>query len=308
MLGFAAAVGVAAAILTGCSTAKQPAATSATEPQVVTQLTFATPEDAVQALAYGTANDDRAYLRQVFGPEVDQLSSGDPVVDAVDVRRFAQAIEKHHEVVQNADGTATVLIGEQSVEFPVPLEKVDGRWMFNTPAGVENLTDLRVGYNELRTIEFMGLLPAAQEEYRKSDPDGDGIPNYAQRLASTPGKKDGLYWEAGPGEPQSPLGPVAARGDNSLSESLGFNGYFFRVLVRQGSGAPSGAKEYMKDGSLTEGFAVVAWPAVYDGTGVMTFLVGVDGIVYEKDAGKDSAQTIQAYDPSDGWRVSGTTK
>lgn len=275
----------------------------------VAQLAFAAPQDAAQALEHAAAMEDSAYLRELFGPEVSDLGSGDPEVDRRELKLFARAMNERRDIVKRPDGSAAIVIGASSVEFPVPLKQVDGLWMFDTAAGVEAMTNLRIGYYELRTITFLRALPEAQRLYRATDWNNDGVLVYASRLKSSEGQRDGLYWPATSGAPASPLGPYAAEGDASVevSEVLGYNGYLFRVLDAQGPGAPGGARSYLTGGGLTNGWAVVAYPAIYDASGVMSFLVGEDGVVFEKDLGPESAasaRAIRAYDPS-GWRRSG---
>lgn len=294
---------VAAALLASCRSDPDAQASAASEP--IKQLSFATPEDAATALRVGTAEQDAAYLREIFGPEASQLGSGDPIVDQRDLMLFTNAMARRTEIVRDGDSTATIVVGESSVPFPVPLMRTQGRWMFDTLAGVDNMTTLRVGYNELATIEFMRALPGAQAAYFATDWDGNGIREYATRLMSGEGRHDGLYWPPTANEPASPLGPYAAEGDASasLSQSTGYNGYFFRVLTAQGAGAPGGARVWTRDGRLVDGFAVVAWPAEHGQTGVMTFLVAADGMVYQRDLGDETlpaAAAIAAYDPT-GW-------
>ncbi|MCA9283856.1 MAG: DUF2950 family protein, partial [Phycisphaerales bacterium] len=173
--------------------------------------------------------------------------------------------------------------------------------------GVQAMQDLRVGYNELATIQFLRAIPEAQRIYKETDWNDNGVKSYATRLASTEGKHDGLYWPPAPDEPAAPLGPYAAQGSGRgpVSKLLGYNGYFFRILTARGPGAAGGAADWLHDGELTGGFAVIAWPAIYDESGVMSFLVGPDGVVYEQDLGEDSkaaAEAVTAYDPSQGWR------
>lgn len=301
-----ALVASAAALLTGCaSDPKATEATVLTSDGLVEQLAFATPEDAAVALHNAAATQDAEYLRQIFGPEAEELGSGDPIEDRQELRAFANAMSYRRDIVRHSDGSATIVIGRDGVEFPVPLVPVDGRWLFDTDAGVETMKDLRVGFGELRTIAFLRALPAAQAEYIAVDWDGDGVKTYASRLRSSDGQRDGLWWPPGPGVPSSPLGPFAAQGDVSTqaSPTRGYNGYFFRLLTSQGPGAPGGARSYLRDGRLVDGWAVVAFPSTYDETGVMTFMLGPEGTVYQKDLGPDTAtlvESITVYDPA-GW-------
>lgn len=294
-----------AAFLASCKSDGDSATSAAAATEPVRQLSFATPEDAATALRIASVEHDQKYLREIFGPEASQLGSGDPIVDQRDLSLFASAMTKHTEIERTTDATATILVGDGAVPFPVPLMRTQDRWMFDTLAGVDNMTTLRIGYDELRTIAFMRALPGAQAAYFATDWDGDAMNEYATRLLSTAGHHDGLYWPPTAGEPASPLGPYAAEGDAgaSHSEATGYNGYFFRVLTAQGAGAPGGARDWMRNGQLVDGFAVIAWPAMHGETGVMAFLVGADGVVYQRDLGDGSteaAQAIVAFDPT-GW-------
>lgn len=274
----------------------------------VTQLSFATPEEAVEALTYAASQNDRTYSRQLFGPEVDELSSGDPQVDAHEREQFAEAIRRRHELSLNADGSYDILIGDRSTRFPVPIVKVADRWIFDTVDGVDRLTDIRVGYYELATIEALHAVAIAQGEYHGSDRDGDGVLEYADRFRSTPGTHDGLYWDTTATEPNSPLGASYTEGEVPMSATLGYNGYFYKILTSQGAGALGGAKSYLDaKGRLVDGYAILAYPAVYGETAIMTFQMGTDGVIYQKDLGPDEtpevSRHITAYDPSSGWTM-----
>jgi len=274
----------------------------------VKQLSFDTPEDAVAALVHQAATGDRAYGKQLFGPEIDELSSGDPAVDAFERQRLVLAVQKRHDLRRNGDGTVDVLMGDNGVAFPVPLEEYDGRWMFNTPEGVERMRDLRIGFYELRTIALLRAIPAAQEQYRSADRDGDGVMEFAQRLRSSDGKRDGLFWPTGANEPNSPLGPFAAAAEAPISSKRGYQGYFFTLLPVRAEKAAGGEKRYLDDsGNLVGGYGVLAYPAVYGETGIMSFQMCEDGVVYEKDLGPELTRAavhhIRAFDPSDGWTI-----
>lgn len=282
-------------VATGCSSS-------------VKQLSFATPEDAVTALVNQAATGDKEYGRQLFGPELDDLSSGDPAVDAFERKKFVVAIQKRHDLQKNADGTVDILIGDNGVAFPIPLEQFNGRWMFNTPEGVERLADMRVGFYELRTLALLRSIPLAQAMYRSEDRDGDGVLEFAQRIKSTEGTRDGLYWPTRDDEPNSPLGPFAVEAEATMSATRGYQGYFGKLLTSSGSKAPGGARNYFDSaGNLTGGYAALAYPAVYGETGIMSFQMSDDGVVYQKDLGPEgtrtAAQNISVFDPSDGWTV-----
>jgi hypothetical protein len=301
-LTVSAALVIGSAGLCGCSSSKQPEKDAATAP--VQQLSFATPEDAVTALLYLADTNDRAYANQLFGPEAAEFSSDDPDRDAYERRLFAAALTKHSELRSNPDGSRTILIGESNAEFPVPIIETNGRWMFDTVAGVEKLEDMRIGYNELKTIAALRALPAAQAEYFKTDHDGNGIHEYARKLRSTEGKHDGLYWPSTGPEDASPLGPYAADADGYYSADTGYNGYFFAPINSQSASAPGGAKQYESNGRFVNGWAALAYPSRYGVTGIKSFIVNQDGVVYEKDLGEatpDAAKIVKVFDPADGW-------
>lgn len=271
------------------------------------QRRFSTPEEAASALANAAEERDRDELRKLFGPRVAELRSGDEEQDARDFASFSRSLAAGREVERGEAGGATLLIGEERWPFAVPLVNEEGGWRFDTDAGIEELTNRRLGRNELRTIAACLTLIDAQAEYRGVDRDGDGVLEYAQRLLSSPGMKDGLYWPAPGGVDPSPIGPVmasaAARTDEG-GDRLPYNGYFYRLLTAQGAGAPGGAMGYFSGADLTGGWAVIAWPAEYGETGVMSFLAGHGGVVYEQDLGPDSdsaAAAIAEFDPSAGW-------
>jgi len=291
----AAVLGAALLALVGCSSGR------------VQQLSFDSPGDAVQALLYAAEVQDPAYGRSLFGPEVAELSSGDAEVDQYEKKLFALAVERRHELARQPDGSYDILVGETGFAFPVPLVEHEGRWLFDTPAGVERLTDIRVGYHELKTIQALQAIAIAQDQYYQMDRDGDAVREYAPRFLSSVGKRDGLYWPTGPDEPNSPLGFFFMEGVVPLSRSLGYNGYFYVMLTQQGPGAPGGARSFRDGaGNLADGYAVLAYPAVYDETAVMTFMMGADGIIYQKDLGpsgtREAGRRINGYDPT-GWTV-----
>lgn len=256
----------------------------------VRQLAFDTPSDAQAALRYSSETTDKGYGRELFGPEVDLLLTGDPDVDAFEKAQFAAAMKRHHELKRMPDGSYEVLVGEANIPFPVPLVQTDdGKWMFDTPEGVERLTDLRVGIHELRTIQALQAIYLAQQEYASVDRDGDGILEYAQWILSTDGTQDGLYWDTADDEPNSPLGSFYVSGEVPLSPSQGYHGYFYMILT-----SPAFSEESWFDeaGNLVGGYAVLAYPAVYDETGIMTFVMGPDGHIHERDFGPTDTATV----------------
>lgn len=278
------------------------------------QATYDSPQQAVDALFDATRTRDRQALRHIFGERASELMTGDPEQDEADFQRFAAALERHAELTPEKDGQISLLIGPDLVPFVTPLVKESSKWRFDTDAGVEEVITRRIGRNELNVIKLCRLYARAQFEYYVIDPDNDGIKTYASTIRSTKGKRDGLYWPDDDSDPNalaSPLGPLvaeaAAAGDLDLTRTTRqpYHGYYFRILTRQGASAPGGAKNYVDEsGRMSRGHALIAWPETYDVSGVMSFLVDVDGNVYEKDLGKDSdaaAGRITEFNP-EGWR------
>ncbi|MDH5263142.1 MAG: DUF2950 domain-containing protein, partial [Betaproteobacteria bacterium] len=238
------------------------------------------------------------------------LFTGDSVADAADWKKFIAAYDAKNRIAKEGDAKAVLYIGDDW-PFPAPLVAKGGKWSFDAEAGREEVMNRRVGRNELDTIQTMLAVVDAQREYALKDADGNGLADYAARFLSSPGKKDGLYWPAKEGEPPSPLGPVIA---NAVREGYGknlhanrpapYHGYFYRLLTSQGKDAPGGAYDYLVKGRLMGGFAVVAWPASYGNSGVKTFIVNHDGVVYEKDLGTDTAGVagkLKAFNPDKSW-------
>jgi len=273
---------------------------------------FATPDEAIQALLDAAANPGEGAVAKVLGPEGAELGSGDPVADANALEDLLEVASEAVEIeeVEGVEDLALVTMGEDAWPFPIPLVRDAQGWYFDTATGKEEVFNRRIGRNELSSIETLRTYVQAQDEYAQEDRDGDGVKAYARRLMSTPGTRDGLYWPTAEGEPESPMGPLVAEAvaeGYKPGERIGarpYHGYLFRALTAQGANAPDGAKDYLVDGKLTGGFAVLAFPAEYGNSGVMTFLVNQSGIVYEKDLGPETATTagaIDAYDPGEGW-------
>lgn len=293
----------------------QSQATTATQPQAADgQASFQSPEAAVDALAEAVGDRDRAELRRIFGPRAEELGSGDIEQGDEDMQRLCAALHRGYRFEDVAEGGKKLLIGPDSWVFPVPLVPRNGRWEFDTAEGIEEVMDRRVGKNELDAIATCDYMVAAEKLYYQMDPDKDKVHSYAARLASTPGKRDGLYWTAKDDEPPSPLGPLVAsaveRGE--IKEPVGgsgqrqpYRGYFFRILKRQGQAAPGGAMDYVDaDGRMTKGFALLAWPAEYGRSGVMTFMIGKNGVAYQTDLGEDTpkdADSITEFNPDSKW-------
>ncbi len=278
----------------------------------VKQKGFASAEEAVKAFIAALRSNDDKELLAIFGPTAEELiSSGDPVEDKQRDERVVSRFDQKNSLSQ--EGNKMVLImGEQEWPFPIPLVKKGNQWFFDTKAGKEEILNRRIGDNELNTIQVMLAIVDAQREYAMKDHDGDGILAYAEKFGSDPGKKNGLYWETKEGEEPSPLGELVAEAraggytaKGTKDNPVPYQGYFFRMLKKQGKHAPDGAFDYVAKGKQIGGFAVVAYPATYGNSGVMTFMVNHDGVVYEKDLGKDTAKiakAMTAYDPDKTWK------
>lgn len=274
--------------------------------------TFATPEEAVQALAAGIEKPDEAVSSAMFGKDWRELlGSGDPEADREDALKVRTLIlEKVG--FDDADGNRKVaLLGNDEWPFPIPLVQEGGLWRFDVAAGREELLNRRVGRNEILTLATLRAYVDAQREYHAEGRDGNP-PAYAQKLWSSEGRHDGLYWPDAPGEPESPVGSLVANAAGGPDPAEGpdpYHGYFFRILTAQGKSAPGGARSYVDaKGLMTSGYAAIAWPAKYGSSGVMTFVVNQQGIVFQKDLGEDTekaAAAITAYDPDDSWDPTG---
>ncbi len=295
--------------------AAKPAETkSASTKPLAVQSTFATPEEAAKALADAVRAQDGKALLAVVGPASKSwLFSGDKVADQNDWKTFLASYDEKNTLQKDGDAKATLTVGKDDWPFPAPIVKKNSKWAFDAEAGREELLNRRVGRNELDTIQTMLAIVDAQRDYAASDANGSGFPDYAKRFVSSPGKKDGLYWKTDEGKPQSPLGPLVAEaategyGKQKPKEGVrpSFHGYHYRMLTAQGKDAPGGAQEYMVGNRLMGGFAAVAWPAKYGSSGVMTFIVNHDGVVYEKDLGAQTASMAEAmtrYNPDATWR------
>ena len=268
--------------------------------------TFSTPEEAVRRLV--EAGDDEAAAEELLGPGgFALLRSGDEVADRQDLASVTALVKEKLAFEDLGEGKVIALLGNESWELPIPLVSEDGRWRFDIEAGREEIINRRVGRNELSTIATLREVVAAQREYASEGRDGQP-PAFAQRLLSSPGKHDGLYWPVAEGEAESPMGPfvaeAAAEGYRS-DAPIPYHGYFYRLLTTQGATAPGGARSYLDEhGRLTGGFALVAWPATYGNSGVMTFLVNQRGLVFQKDLGERTAELVAAmtsYAPDSSW-------
>ena len=275
---------------------------------------FGSSEDAVKALTAAADNKDTNALNTIFGPAASNLISADPIQASNALAKFSRRISERVAAVPASDSKIELNIGYDAWPFPIPLVKGDGQWFFDTEAGQEEILNRRVGRNELDTIRVCKAFVEAQRQYDSVDRMGDGVMQYAQHLRSTPGIHDGLYWHAEPGEDASPLGPLiaAARGEGYTHESkimteaqAPYHGYYFKVLTRQGRNAPGGKYNYIVNGHMVAGFGLVAWPAEWGNSGVMTFIVNQEGKVYEANLGVKTpsiALKMTTYDPNSDWK------
>ncbi|MFY9843686.1 MAG: DUF2950 domain-containing protein [Terriglobales bacterium] len=272
---------------------------------------FASPDDAGNGLMEAAKSGDQNAVLAIFGPDSKEIVySGDPVQDKNAGNLFVTAYGTMHRWRKMPDGAQILLVGADNFPFPIPLKKnASGQWFFDTAAGKDEILNRRIGRNELAVIDICGALADAQAEYY-SERHADGSTHlFAVKFISDSGKQNGLYWDSPEGQPKSPLGPLAAFATDEgykvkPDAHTPFHGYNFRMLTRQGSHAPGGAKDYVVDGKMSGGFAFVAYPAAYGNSGVMTFIISQDGILFQKDLGKTTAETATAmteFDPGDGW-------
>ena len=276
------------------------------------QETFASPDEAVKALVDALKGADAKAVSAIFGPgSKDLISSGDPTSDKTDRDRFINLyIQKSELEAVNADNVV-LYVGNKGWPFPIPIVKIDGTWRFDTDEGRAEILARRVGRNELSVIQTSLAYVDAQREYALKDWDSDGLLAYAQTFMSDPGKKDGLYWKAKEGDAQSPLGPLVAAaqeegytGRQSGDKPVPYHGYFYRILKAQGKDARGGLYDYVVEGRMIGGFALVAYPAQYGSSGIMAFVVNHDGVVYQKDLGKNTEKAALAmgrFNPDGTW-------
>lgn len=293
------------ALAVGKPAAKAPA------PVQRVQQHFATPQAATAALVAAVRDGNGARIRAVLGPDSDQLvSSGDPVADRQGRARFVAAFDKNSKIELEGDAKATLVIGENDWPLPFPIVKrVDG-WRFDARAGAEEILNRRIGRNELAAIQVCLAYVDAQREYAMTQGNRDGMHEYARKLVSTSGRKDGLYWPTKEGQPLSPLGPLAAKakeegyGKSKNASREPYHGYFYRILTGQGRDATNGAYDYIARGRMIGGFALVAYPARWGASGVMTLIVNHEGVVYQKNLGKATksiASRMTRFDPDPSW-------
>ena len=278
-----------------------------------TGKTFATPEAAVSALVAAASAKDTNALRDIFGPATADIENPDCVQAANELNAFTAALNQTNRIVKESDSRCVLEVGDNLWPFPIPVVEKDGQWFFDTEAGKDEILNRRIGQNELATLQVARAYVEAQREYAAQDRDGKEVLKFAQKIISSPGMKDGLYWPPELDGEISPLGPLAADaaadgyGKNRESERQPFHGYFFKILTRQGKHAPGGKYNYVINGNMIGGFALVAWPAEYGESGIMTFIVNQQGRVYQKDLGPQTSKTaeaMQAYDPDKTWAKS----
>jgi hypothetical protein len=277
--------------------------------KVEQHASFKTPQEAVDAFVTAVQKGDEAELRRLLGPDVDELlNSGDPVQDKANGQRFLDLYQAKHSLSEEGSGKMVLVVGSDDWPFPIPVVEQDGKWRLDGAAGADELIYRRVGRNELGAIDVCRGFVAAQQEYASEGRDGDPAGIYALKLISDEGMHNGLYWPTAEGEQPSPAGPfVASAAEEGYRRGEGrtpYHGYYYRLLYKQGANANGGAKEYFADGVMTQGFALVAWPADYGSSGVQTFIVNQDGVVFQKDLGEDTAtavEGIQSFDPDSSW-------
>jgi hypothetical protein len=286
---------------------------SVTENVTSVQKTFVSPTDAGTAFLEAAKSGDQSTLLAIFGPESkDVLFSGDAVKDKNALQDFVAAYTQMNRWGQIKAGGEILYTGADNYPFPIPLQKnASGQWYFNTAAGKDEILARRIGKGELTAIAACGAIADAQQLYFSKVRDGDTVKQYAQKFISDGGKQNGLYWPAPSGQLPSPLEYArdfakAAGYTNAGDKPQPFNGYYFRILTKQGDKANGGAKDYIVDGKMSGGFAILAYPAEYRNSGIMTFLIGKDGILYQKDLGEKTADVALAtaeYNPGDGWNA-----
>lgn len=292
------------------------------------QSLFASPEDAKQALVDAVKAKDRAALGEIFGPGNDKLLSGDPVQDNRELDQFVAALDQSAKLEPAPDGDkVTLTVGADNWPFPIPIVKQGDKWRFDTAAGTEEILNRRIGENELSAIATCRAYVLAQWEYfTERDHDNDGVAEYAQKFASSPGQKDGLYWETVEGEKPSPMGELVAAARLEGYTNTGkpraaattekekaaprqrtpYHGYYFRIIKSQGPHAPGGKYDYVINGNMIAGYALIAYPDKWGSSGVMTFIVNQQGRVYQKNLGADTAKVapeIKEYDPDATWKL-----
>ncbi|MBZ5702582.1 MAG: DUF2950 domain-containing protein [Acidobacteriia bacterium] len=304
----------------------------AAQAQAPAQATYASPDEALQALVTAAKAKDRSALATIFGPDHEQLLSGDEVEDANDLDDFAEAVGESAQLQKIGDSKYTAVVGKNNYPMPIPIVQKDGHWLFDTKAGLDEILNRRIGENELSAINTCRVYAIAQWEYfTEGDWDNDGVAEYAQKFISSPGGRNGLYWETAEGEKPSPLGKLvaaareegygprarkpaaSAQAAKPASEKEGpahprapYHGYYFKILKSQGPHAPGGKYSYIINGNMIAGYALIAYPDKWGNSGVMTFIINQQGRVYQKNLGPDTvkiAAAVTEYDPDPSWKL-----
>jgi hypothetical protein len=265
---------------------------------------FPTADAAASAFTEAVRKNDRKALAAIWGADWRDFVPGTD--DDMQRRRqaYLAAWDDSHKLVMSGDNKAAIAVGNSGWTLPVPIVKDGSEWRFDVAAGLKDMVLRRIGHNERSVIQTLLAIVDAENDYAVLDPMKTGVPVYARRLLSSPGKKDGLYWETRPGEPLSPLGPAVAHAQTDTKSPDGHYGYYFRLLYSQGPAAPDGARDYIVGGRMIGGFAAIAWPVQYGVTGIMTFMVGHNGTVYQRDLGPQTAEraaAITSFNPDKDW-------
>jgi hypothetical protein len=278
----------------------------------VPQKSFASPEEAVSALVDAVKANDESALRVVLGPRSGKLiSSGDPVQDQQNRERFVSAYDVANKIELEGDAKAVLVIGKDDWPMPIPLVKSGDSWRFDAKQGEQEILNRRIGRNELAAVQVCLAIVDAERDYAAQDPEDAGVSKYAARLVSTPGKHDGLYWETTADEQESPLGPLLAAAASEgytrtpFATLAPYHGYYYKILTKQGKDAPGGAYDYLVKGEMLGGFGLIAYPARYRASGVKSFIINQDGVVYEKDLGKNTAliaAKMTTFNPDSSWK------
>jgi hypothetical protein len=306
-----------------------PAAQAQSAESAPVQANFASPDEALQALVAAAKDKNRTALAKLFGPDYDQLLSGDEVEDNKDLAEFGNAVQEYAQLQKVSDSKYTITVGRDNWPTPVPVVQKDGKWLFDTKAGLDEVINRRVGENELSAIATCRAYAVAQwEYYTEGDWDHDGVAEYAQKLFSTPGKHDGLYWETAENDNPSPLGKLIAAasaegyalspqspdaagkgGSEKMQTAFDhapYHGYYFKILTRQGPHSPGGKYSYIINGNMIGGYALVAYPDKWGNSGVMTFIINQQGRVYQKNLGPNTGKIAAAmteYNPDPSWKL-----
>jgi hypothetical protein len=271
---------------------------------------FPTPEAAAETLTEALRKEDDKTITAILGAGWRDLVPGTREEENETRARYLAAWDEGHKIVLSGDDKAQVEVGKTGFLMAIPIVKQDGDWRFDIEEGQKEIEARFIGRSEYRAIQTLLAIVDAQGDYATMDPMKVGVPVYARRLLSSPGKKDGLYWEEQPGEPESPLGPLVAKAQQGAKEGEGYYGYYYRLLYGQGPAAKGGAYSYLVNGRMIGGFGVIAWPVTYGESGLMTFIVNQDGDVYEQDLGPDTAQkagNIAVFNPDKGWEKADMT-